>query len=101
MNETNINDLINENEDCKPYATECYNLQLLISYYCKDTKIVKIEYSKNGNRTIWFSMNKENVKILKEIFIHKITIPSDIFNIAKQKRKELISEYNAKIKNND
>lgn len=80
----------------RDYQSGNYGTQLLIAFYL-DTEITDIYYV-NGNKVITFKMNYKNCKMLRELFDNNVRLTDTELPLAKEIRKQLITDYFNKTK---
>lgn len=80
----------------RDYQSGNYATQLLIAFYL-DTEITDIYYL-NGNKVITFKMNAKNCEMLRELFDNNIRLTDSELPLAKEIRKQLITDYFNKTK---
>lgn len=80
----------------RDYQSGNYSTQLLIAFYL-DTEITDIYYV-NGNKVITFKMSYKNCEVLRELFNANIRLTDSELPIAKEIRKQLITDYFNKTK---
>ena len=81
----------------RDYQTANYGTQLLIAFYLVDTEITDIYYI-NSNKVITFKMSPKNCELLRELFSAKVRLTDSELPIAKEIRKQLITDYFNKTK---
>ena len=81
----------------RDYQTANYGTQLLIAFYLVDTEITDIYYI-NSNKVITFKMSPKSCEMLRELFNAKVRLTDTELPIAKEIRKQLITDYFNKTK---
>lgn len=75
----------------RDYQSGNYGTQLLIAFYL-DTEITDIYYL-DGNKVITFKMNGKNCEMLRELFNANVRLTDSEIPLAKEIRKQLITDY--------